>query len=268
MADERMKVATSIPSLKNKIKIDISPDENDIFWYIRFNMPLDASSVSYKTMDVTDTEGYIMRTDITYDQGKNMIIISPIDSYEDNIFYMLNISKRVKSATGQNLRSKIHILFKLMNAEISEFRTLKTSVKVPAPRQRPKDYEERVVKQLLKDPAPPDKPKKTLQPMQIRANVVVALIGILLLAVNIFLNIDVLWIAALAFCIVGGGVLLFQLMQREQRSAITYNRGLRHYKAGRTAQAQACFHHALQQDPRNKMAKYAITKLDREADWD
>ena len=263
MAVEKIRVATSIPSLRDKVKIKLGSDSDDVFWYIRFNIPLDEASVSPKTMEVTDTLGYIMRTDIAYDKDRNMIVISPVDSYEQNVYYLLNISKKVKSARGQNLRSKIHILFKLVGKQISEFKVLKKTVKVPAPKPRPKDYEKIAKTKLYSfDPAIfADVPRDRLPTSKLRANIMPAVIGLLLLCANIALRNDALWIAAVGLCALGAGVLFFQLRKPAQRSALVYNRGVRHFNKERYEKAADCFQRAAAFDEHNEMAEYALNKV-------
>lgn len=262
---DRIRLATSIPSLKDKIHVDIAPDTDDVYWYIRFNIPLDEESVSEKTMDVTDTEGYIMRTDITYDKNRNMIVISPIDSYEQDVFYLLNISQKVKSAKGQNLRSKIHILFKLLEGEISEFKVLKSTVKVPVPKPRPKNYEQRIAKTKLYsfDPATltGGEPHDKLRPMPVRANIVVAVLGLAMLAINVFLKIGILWVAAFLVCAIGAVILFIQLIQPPQRSAVLYNRGARNFNKENYKKADKMFKRALKLDENNERAEYASNKV-------
>ena len=75
----RIRIATSDPKLKDKIQINLEGPIDNVYWYIRFNIPLDEESVNDKTMEVTDTEGYIMRTDISYQGKHNRIVISPLD---------------------------------------------------------------------------------------------------------------------------------------------------------------------------------------------
>ncbi len=260
----RIRLATSIPSLKDKIQIDLAPDSDDVFWYIRFNIPLDESSVSHKTMSVTDTAGYIMRTEISYNQASNMIVISPIDSYEQDIYYLLNISKKVRSAKGQHLRSKIHILFKLIGNQISEFKVLKSTVKVPLPRPRPKDYEQKVSRMKLYsfgDALLKDVPQDKLPTTPISANLLPAVLGPLVIAANFFVKMPVLWLVGVGLCLLGAIWLGFALSRPKQRSVIFYNRGVRHFNKERYTKAHQCFKQALALDENNELAEFAYNKV-------
>jgi hypothetical protein len=187
----RIKIATSIPSLKDKTYIDLEDGRLDVvYWYIRFNIPLDPESVSNETMDVMDTEGYIMRTDIVYNSQNHKIVVSPFDTYEENIYYVLNISQNVKSARGQHLRSKIHIMFKLLDNEISEYKVLKENVKLPKPRPRPKDYDQKVLPKLKVYSFERNKtlnPNAPLPYGKVDLNLLLAFFGIVLVIISFFL---------------------------------------------------------------------------------
>lgn len=144
---KEVKLATTDPDLKDRIKIDIDDDSGEgIYWYIKFNIPLNENTVSNKAMTITDAKGYKMRTEIMYYKSRNTIVISPKESYMENVFYILTISKKVKSLGGNHLKGDTHILFKLKDNQISQYEILKDDIKIPAPCERPINYEELMMK--------------------------------------------------------------------------------------------------------------------------
>ena len=64
-------------------------------------------------MTIIDMKGNILRTHCSYDKNKGLIKISPIDSYEENKYYILTISSEIYSYSGKRLKSPINIMFKL-----------------------------------------------------------------------------------------------------------------------------------------------------------
>ncbi len=261
----KIKIKTSTPSLQNKIQIDLRTDADDVFWYIRFNIPLDENTVSPETMSVTDTLGYIMRTDINYNRAKNMIVISPIDSYEQNIYYLLKISSKVRSERGQSLKSQINILFKLYNNEISEYKVLKAGVAVPSSKPRPKDYDEKISKAKLLtigQELSSNTPQYKLPYMDMKINLIPAIIGILIVLANYFLIKSMaVWFVAAAVCLAGACIIVFQILKKEQRSAISYNRGVYAFNKEKYKKAEAAFKLALYLDDDNEHAQYALNKV-------
>lgn len=265
MSDQKIRVATSIPSLKNKLQTNLSGPTDVIYWYIRFNIPLDDTSVSEKTMDVTDTEGYIMRTDISYSKENHVIVISPLDTYEQNRFYLLNITKKVRSARGQNLRSDIHVLFKLLDNQISDYKVLKKDAKIPKPKPRPRDYDKRqkaasapnVIDQEYIDRSPKDQ----MATVNFYINVWVGLAGLILAIVSMVINIIWLLLASAVVCIAGLVHIYIQMKRSELASTLAFNKGVRLFNAHRYRQAEAAFQKSLQVNPDNELAKYGLYKV-------
>jgi tetratricopeptide (TPR) repeat protein len=264
MPNNNIRINTSIPGLRDKIQMRIDEPTDVIHWYIRFNIPLDEETVSGKTMNVTDTEGYIMRTDIYFERKNNMIVISPLDTYEQNRFYLLNISKRVKSARGNPLRSTIHILFKLYGNAISEFKVLKSDVKIPPPLVRPKDYDER---QKNRRPSHFDREyieKTTLDRMAtvgFTFNPLVAILGFVIVAVGGFLANWIVMLAGAAVCVGGFTHIVVQMRRDTLRSILMFNRGVRHFNRERYREAEKCFKRALTFNPDNDKAEYGLYKV-------
>ena len=263
MPDEtKIRLATNIPGLKDKIYTNILDGKDSVYWYIQFNVPLDKNTVSEKTMEITDTSGYIMRTDISYMEDKNIIVISPLDSYEENVYYLLYISKKVKSSSGKKMKNKIHILFKLMNNQISDYKILKSNVEVPKPKPRPKNYD-----QLRSRVYSPDVNRFSaagsdkLPPAKLTVNVAVGIFGILIVAGYFFYASPYLLAAGFAVCALGAVHIVRQLRKKGNRSAMAYNKGASLFNRERYAQAEACFRKAAGIDANNEMAEYALSKV-------
>jgi hypothetical protein len=268
--DKNIKIATNVPGLKNKIQAHLSDlsDDTNIFWYIKFNIPVDETSVSEKTMSVTDTDGYLMRTEITYDDKKHVILISPLDTYEQEVFYILRISKKVRSKRGNKLKSEIYILFKLMNNQISEFKTLKSNVHIPSVQKRPKNYDE-MFREKIKtasrlysfDETPFKEAGPGMLPTApVRINIFIGVFGLIIIIAFIFTQIMPMLYAGLAICAIGIIHIVAQISKRETRAVFAYNAGVRHFNKERYDAARYNFKKAALFDAHNEMVEYANNK--------
>lgn len=263
MSNDRIQVRTSIPSLQNKVQTRITGPSDVIYWYIRFNIQLDEESVSGKTMNVTDTDGYIMRTVIAYKPKHNMISVSPLDTYEEGRYYLLNISKRVRSAKGKNLRSTIHILFKLLEGKVSDFKVLDKGAEVPTPKPRPKDYDSipksatpnHFERQYI-DSSPPGK----MSTVGFFVNPVVGILGLILAGVGVFMLNTAITIGGMLLCVAGVIHIGLQIQGTEIKSKMFFNNGVRYFNKERYREAEQAFKQALQVNPKNELAKHGIKK--------
>jgi hypothetical protein len=224
---------------------------------------LDETSVSEKTMDVTDTDGYIMRTDISYNKEKNLIVISPLDTYEQDRFYLLSISKKVKSARGQNLRSQIHILFKLLDDKISDYKVMRKDTKVPKPRPRPSNYDK---KQANRKPNAIDleymekSTRDRMATVGFSINLFIGILGLLMVLAGVFTNLLWIIIGGAAVCLTGAVHIYVQLQNKELFSRLLFNRGVRKFNRARYHEAENDFKKALHANPKNELAKYGLYK--------
>lgn len=267
--DNRIKIATNIPGLKDKIQTNITGSTDSIYWYIRFNIPLDESSVSEKTMRVTDTDGYIMRTDISYDTEKNIIVISPLDTYEQEVFYILNISKKVKSRRGNKLKNQMYILFKLKGNQVTEFKTLKSNVEVPQAKKRPKNYDamfREKIKTASRVYSFDDTPFKQagqdkLPTTDVKVNIWIGVIGLAIVIAFLFIKMIVFLIIGILVCVTGIVHISMQMSKKETRSVLAYNSGVRKFNKEKYKEANFSFKKALLINPQNEMAEYAINKM-------
>jgi len=258
----KIRLASNIPGLKDKINMNIMDGKDSVYWYIQFNVALDKDTVSDKTMKITDTSGYIMRTDISYMEGKNIIVISPLDSYEENIYYLLYISKKVKSSSGKKMKHEIHILFKLMNNQISDYKILKSNVEVPKPKPRPKNYEQSRSRVYSFDNAPFEKAgKDKLPPAKLPVNVAVGIVGILIVAGYYFYQNRYVLAAGFVVCAIGAAHMIRQMTKKSNRSIMAYNKGVGLFNRGKYPEAENCFKKAAKIDPGNERAEYALNKV-------
>ena len=82
-------------------------------WQVRFNTTLDPRTVNNTTMYVTTANQTPIKTHIIYNSIDNVIEITPLDEYNPNEAYLLNITKQVKSLGGKHLKNAIQVQFKV-----------------------------------------------------------------------------------------------------------------------------------------------------------
>jgi len=262
----RIRVTTSLPSLQGKVKIDIKEGTplDAVYWYIKFNLPLDPDTVNGKTMQVTDTDGYIMRTVINYQPQANLISVSPLDSYEEERYYLLKISNKVCSLKGTYLRSNINILFKLYEGQMNNYLTVRQDVPVPDSVPRPEDYDEWQSERTLNDldnyaDNYPKRMKMELDNVKIRLWLgILGLIAVLFGIIS--MNIIVIAISLLV-CIIGAVHIFTQWRNPRTRSKMFYNKGVKHFNQLQYQLAKEYFEASLEINPKNDLAKYAIARV-------
>lgn len=289
MADDRFRVSSTMSDLKNKLKINIEDDRENIYWYIKFNLVLDKKSATNKTMQVIDTDGYIMRTYITYDTYRHLIVVSPLDSYMENKYYILSISKKVKSQKGQHLKKEIHILFMLINNQISKYEILKSTAKLPEPKLRPNNYDEII--SLTESPTAnmqnpkqetlqadsveeydytentsqaEDKTtqskKQTLPFKSFKFNLLFVMLGIALLGGGAFTGfIPIFFVGVILFIF---GFLIIIRQAYDARSKIYYNIGAYNFNKGKYEKSYKYLEKSFKID-RNKYSRIALNKLQK-----
>ncbi len=259
--EEYIKLVTSSPELKDKIHIDLSDYNGTIYWQIKFNIPLDETSVSEKTTGVTDTEGYIMDTKIRYSQKSNIISIQPLEQYVQNQYYILSISKNVRSANFQNLKRDIHILFKIKNNVISKYKILPPNVSVPKPKKKPKSMRSPKSKVYSFDKYKNGEKSENLPFASIMINPAIGALGLLATIGSLFMN-NWIFIAVSALIVVVGVLhILKQIMNKKFRSNFVYNRGARCFRKEKYEKANLLFSRALALNPENEYAEYAKNKV-------
>jgi hypothetical protein len=158
------------------------------------------------------------------------------------------------------MRTKIHILFKLIGDRISEFRVLKSGVKVPPPKPRPENYNDIRAKHYLFN-MPEDFPQDKLPFAKLKINVIPALPGLIGLVLCFF--VEEIWIFAVSalLSVAGAVFIVVSLLNRERRSVLLYNAGAGMFNSGRYKKAKGLFAAASALDEHNEMAEYASNKV-------
>lgn len=265
--DDKIKIAANDPTLRGKIHVNIKDPSEGVYWYIKFNIPLDPSSVSKKTMRVTETNGYILNSIITYTDTENLIIISPIDPYLQNEFYILTVTTDVKSAKGNNLKKEIHILFKLIDNKISEFKILQSTVKIPAPHPKPESEKRKTAELVSKhysftNEVSADIKKDKLPFADIRMNVLLGIVGLMLVLASIlYVHNFYFTLISSILCAVGTLHIISQLSKKELRAVIFYDLGAMSFNAGKYKKANKRLKKAMALDPNNEYAEYGLNKI-------
>jgi len=262
--ESKIHFGISDPNLKDKVRINLTGSPDVIYWFIRFNVPLDESTVNEKSMEVTDTDGYVMRTDIAYEAEKNGIIISPLDTYEEQRYYILKISTGVRSAKGQQLQSPINIVFKLYQKKIANYQILQKDVPVPESIPRPDDYDDNYrfrPKNDLDNYVDYSRHHVRMTPDQVRLNPILAILGLLTVLIGFAASNTGLIIASAAICLLGVAHIYSQWRNKVFRAKIHYNKGVQHYNKMEYQQAKIAFNKALEINPQSELVKQAVARV-------
>lgn len=267
-----IKMMVNDPSLKGKITSNITDPGGSVYWYIRFNTPLDPESVTKHTMNVTERNGYILNTLITYDATRNLIVLNPTDLYRQNEYYILNISKKVRSGKGKSLTKPVYILFKLMNDQISEFQILKDTAQVPKPRKKPVSVRRAEIREYMAAQAfnseNEDTPPKwtgrrpTLPFGQFAVKLQLAILGLIWLVLSFFFGNFYVILAGVCLVILGLAHICVQIVKPRIRAAILYDLGVRRFNIGRYTAAMRLFQKSFKLDSNNEMTQYALVKTE------
>ena len=264
--NERIRVAVNDPNLIGKVKTAVTDLNEDLFWYIKFNIVLDPLSISRKTMNVMETDGYILDSHISYDSSKNLIVIKPIDPYKEGIFYILNIKKKVRSIGGNNMKRDIHILFKIKEGRISsDYKILGPNVTVAKPKKKPASLKAQTVSKVYSFD---DKQKKKIAKMpkdmlpydNMKVNFLAAIIGLIIALAGLMADfLPVVAIGGIGL-LIGLIHLSVQFAVKKERSVLQYNIGVIMFNAGFYKSAKKHFAKAFKIDELNEMAEYALNK--------
>ncbi len=263
MREGNFRYAASNKDLEDRIKVKMESGADTIYWHVKFNLNLDTSTVNEQSMYVTDLGGYVLQSRIIYDEITNLIVISPLESYEENFYYILNITTKVKSASGQNLKKPVIILFKLLENEIAEMQILPPNVKTPEPKLRPRDYSANQVKSKvfsdgqIYDNIASDK----LKTLPLKVNPLFAIIGVAVSIASSLIN-PTLGFVALGITIVLIGMLLQKVLSKSTRAIITYNAGVKEFNSERYKLAKQKFNEAFLLDSQNETIEYALSKVE------
>ncbi|MCL2854678.1 MAG: hypothetical protein FWE21_03570 [Defluviitaleaceae bacterium] len=266
MKTDNFVMKSTDPNMKTKVATNITDPGGTVYWYIRFNTPLDADTVTRKTTNVTDTTGYILHTLITYDATRNLIVLNPMDLYRQNEYYILHISKKVRSAKGRPLPKNVYIMFKLVGEQISEFHMLKED-SVPKPVEKPKSMRRAEQAELVSvqnaqhdsETTPnPAKPTVPYGPIGIKLHL--ALIGLLLMLASLATQSVPIILGGMGAAFIGLGHIIFQMTKKPTMSAINYNLGAHNFNKQAYTKAAKLFEKSAAQDPANKLPANALNK--------
>ena len=254
-------------TLSTRIAANITDPNGAVYWYIRFNTLLNGETVSKHTMNITDTKGYILNSIITYDASRNLIVLNPMDLYRQNEYYILNISTKVQSAKGKNLSKPVHILFKLVNNEISEFELLKSTA-VPKARKKPSAVKRQEIKELMTVKTYSsgiDVQKNVGQPTLPFASLGIklhwAIIGLLMMIGSVFAGNTNFIMAGMALAFLGMVHVVMQLRKKEIKAAMAYTIGAARFNRGKYEKAKKALTKATKINPNNELAEYAVNKV-------
>lgn len=273
MKDKGLRYSASNPKLNNKIYSKVDPNKDTVYWYIKFNIPLDPNSVNENNMYVTDVGGYVMQTFIEYSPENTLISISPIDSYNQNTYYILTVTTNVRSSKGNKLPREVHIVFKLVQDRISEYEVMKKEVEVPAPKKRPKNYDISKVKSKvkgynkdlnvhLKGNNLSGNAEKPLEKLKIHVNYIPAIISYILVIISIFFNNFIILLVFLLLAVIASVYVLASINKSDNKSAIYYNIGVNQFNKENYGSAKINFRKAQILNSKNKLIEYANIKID------
>ena len=266
--NENIKLMVSNPELKGKITTKITDPNGTVYWYIRFNTTLDPNSITKHSMNVTQTDGYIINTIITYDSERNLIVLNPCDLYRQNEYYLLNISTKVRSDKGKPLPKSVHIMFKLKGDEISDFKMIKNTAGLPKPRKKPESMRRAEIRELMEARTSEDtakirmsvgRPSLPYGPVALKMRI--AVVGLIWLGISLFLGNFYVTLIGFGLILLGLAHICIQLAKPQTRSALKYTRGVMYFNKERYRDAQNCFERSLKLDSDNDLAKYAVYKV-------
>jgi hypothetical protein len=274
-----LKATLNDPALRGKLRMELNePTEGVIYWYIKFNIALDPDSVSKDTMYITETNGYILDASITYDSDRNVIVINPLDPFAEDEFYVLTITRQVKSSKGVNMKKIVNILFKIFNNKISDFKIMKDNEKVAKPKPKPEHLKRELAEKnahkaakgagdtgarhytFMKDDVAESLGER-LPSVYPKINFWVALTGLALIIIAIIIQVYYFYYVSLAVAGLGIFHIIAQLLRKDNRSTIFYILGASSFYDENYKKAKKRFERALQLNPLNEYAEFGLSKL-------
>lgn len=97
---------------KNKVKQSLKFRTGNFVWRVKFSAPLSPATVNNRNLYVTSINQVPLKTKIRYNSIDQYIEIEPLEAYSRNESYILTITTKVKSASGQHLKKEVKIQFK------------------------------------------------------------------------------------------------------------------------------------------------------------
>lgn len=98
---------------ENRVHQNLSFKTGKFVWRCRFTTALDPSTINAENLYVMSESGSRMQTKFTYNDSQMEIEVEPIEAYAKDTDYFLNITTKVKSRGGQNLKEPVQIKFRL-----------------------------------------------------------------------------------------------------------------------------------------------------------
>lgn len=262
--DGTLRYASSDINLTKKIRTKIDVNSDKLYWYLRFNLLLDEETVTNENMTVTDLEGYILKTDVGYSEKSNVIVVLPIDSYEQNCYYLLNISGKVKSQKGTPLKHIVRILFKLnLQGQVESYNLLNKNAVTPDPKPRPYNYEYKMpnkvtgIDKSLYDALPQDKLPQAPMPVKLW----IAFLGLGILLVSFVTLNPIVILIGFILALVCLGILIRDIMKAKNLTVIHYNMGVSRFNKGDYKKADMSFKKSMLYDEYNEMTEIALGKI-------
>lgn len=112
MSKKFLDIQSSTPNTSGIIKQDLKFKTGDFVWRVKFNIPLDPTTVNNTNMYVANSNNVPLKTMIRYDAANNQIEVEPAEPYSTTESYFLNITTEVASRSGQKLKEPIQVQFK------------------------------------------------------------------------------------------------------------------------------------------------------------
>lgn len=273
--DETMKVDSTDRGLNEKVKVHITDKHEKIYWYLKFSLPLDPSSVTKKTMNVIDKDGYLFHTNISYNQKLELISIRPLANYIEEQYYILCIKKEVRSQNLQNLKADVNILFKIKDGELYDVEELGANVIIPK-MKKGKRLPKPSVMQAIKEPKNKvyafqlknsteenkfgDLEDDELATVPIKFNPIIAVAGMLGLVGASVANVMTATVGATGIALLGLIHIAIQIANKEFRSNICYNLAVMNFNKKKYKKADKLLKKALKINRLNEYAEYADNK--------
>lgn len=98
---------------ENRVKQNLSFKTGKFVWRCRFSTALDPSTITSENLYGESETGYRLNTKFTYNDATMEIEVEPLEAYAQDTDYYLNITTKVKSRGGQNLKEPVQIKFRL-----------------------------------------------------------------------------------------------------------------------------------------------------------
>lgn len=112
MAAQYLDIEEVPEGLQKKVHQNLAFKTGNFIWSVKFNTPMNPSTVNAANMYLTTEFGELVKTNIRYNIKNNTIEVAPLQAYESGISYYLNITTKVRSKHGQHLKKPIKVKFK------------------------------------------------------------------------------------------------------------------------------------------------------------